>query len=103
MRFPVFSVGFLAIAQTLYALPFSVNQFSTLNITLSRASDTRIKAVVENSGEEKITFVHLNFFGDSAPVKKVSVYKDSKQSLPYMSATRDRLILKQTTRSILTE
>jgi Deuterolysin metalloprotease (M35) family. len=38
---------------------------------------TRIKAVVKNAGNEEVTFVHLNFFRDGAPVKKVAVFKDS--------------------------
>jgi deuterolysin len=57
-------------------LPVEAEQASGLDVTLSQVSDTRIKAVVKNTGNEDVTFVHLNFFRDSAPVKKVAVYKD---------------------------
>lgn len=76
MRFTVFSVAMLGLAQHACALPVEAEQASGLDVTLSQVSDTRIKAVVKNTGNEDVTFVHLNFFRDSAPVKKVAVYKD---------------------------
>jgi deuterolysin len=74
------SAAFLAIAQNVYAFPIEVDQASALDVTLSRVSDTRIKAVVKNTGAENVTFVHLNFFRDSAPVKKVAVYRNGKSA-----------------------
>jgi deuterolysin len=74
MRFAALSTTLLALAVN--ALPVDSDSTSALDITLSRVSDTRIKAVVKNSGNEDVTFVHLNFFRDSAPVKKVNVFKN---------------------------
>jgi deuterolysin len=75
MRLTALSTAVLALAQHAYALPVE-GDASGLDITLSRISDTRIKAVVKNAGKEDVTFVHLNFFRDSAPVKKVGVFKN---------------------------
>lgn len=66
----------LAIAQNVGAVPAGRVQSSGLDVTLSSVRDTRIKAVVRNVGQEEVTFVHLNFFGDKAPVKKVTVYQN---------------------------
>lgn len=77
MRFTTLSTAFLALAQNVYAFPIE-SDLSALDVTLSQVSDTRIKAVVKNTGAENVTFVHLNFFRDSAPVKKVSVYRESE-------------------------
>ncbi|KAJ5388904.1 hypothetical protein N7509_011445 [Penicillium cosmopolitanum] len=79
MRLTVLSAAFLAIAQNVYAFPIEADQASALDVTLSRVSDTRIKAVVKNTGAENVTFVHLNFFRDSAPVKKVAVYQNDDE------------------------
>ncbi|CAI7665928.1 unnamed protein product [Penicillium glandicola] len=79
MRFVAFSTALLALAQHVYALPVEAEEISALDITLSHVTDTRIKAVVKNSGSEDITFVHLNFFRDSAPVKKVNVFKNDAE------------------------
>ncbi|KAF5865996.1 hypothetical protein ETB97_001574 [Aspergillus alliaceus] len=49
---------------------------SGLDVTLSQVNNTRIKAVVKNVGKEEVTFSHLNFFGDAAPVKKVAVFRN---------------------------
>jgi len=76
MRFAALSTALLALAQHACALPVETDETSALDITLSHISDTRIKAVVKNSGSEDVTFVHLNFFRDSAPVKKVDVFKN---------------------------
>lgn len=76
MRFAALSTVLLALAQHVHTLPVETDETSTLDITLSRVTDTRIKAVVKNSGSEDVTFVHLNFFRDTAPVKKVNVFKN---------------------------
>lgn len=81
MKLVALSTALLAIAQNAYALPVETEEASALDITLSHVSDTRIKAVVKNTGSEDVTFVHLNFFRDSAPVKKVEVLKDGMQLL----------------------
>ncbi|KAJ5559188.1 hypothetical protein N7461_003160 [Penicillium sp. DV-2018c] len=78
MRLIALSTAALALAQHAYALPVE-GDASGLDITLSRVSDTRIKAVVKNAGKEDVTFVHLNFFRDSAPVKKVGVFRDDAE------------------------
>lgn len=76
MRFAALSTVLLALAQHVHALPTNADESSALDITLSRVTDTRIKAVVKNSGSEDVTFVHLNFFRDNAPVKKVNIFKN---------------------------
>lgn len=76
MRFAALSTVLLALAQHVHTLPVEADKTSALDITLSRVTDTRIKAVVKNSGSEDVTFVHLNFFRDTAPVKKVNVFKN---------------------------
>lgn len=82
MRFTAFSAALLALAQHVCALPVESNQVSGLDVTLSQVGHTRIKAVVKNAGNEEVTFVHLNFFRDGAPVKKVAVFKDGMPSVP---------------------
>lgn len=76
MRFAGLSTVLLALAQHVHALPVENDGTPALDIILSRITDTRIKAVVKNSGSEDVTFVHLNFFRDTAPVKKVNVFKN---------------------------
>lgn len=76
MRLTALSAAVLALAQHLHALPTQIDQVSGLDVTLSQVNDTRIKAVVKNTGSQDVTFVHLNFFRDSAPVKKVAIYQD---------------------------
>lgn len=85
MKLIALSTALLAVAQNAYALPVETEDASALDITLSRVSDTRIKAVVKNTGSEDVTFVHLNFFRDSAPVKKVDVLKDGTQTSNHSS------------------
>ncbi|KAJ5894889.1 hypothetical protein N7495_006580 [Penicillium taxi] len=68
----------LVLAQQICALPTEINRPS-LEVTLSQVDGTRIKAVVQNTGDESLTFVHLNFFRDSAPVKKVKVYQNNSE------------------------
>ncbi|KAJ5129104.1 hypothetical protein N7526_007270 [Penicillium atrosanguineum] len=79
MHFTAFSTALLALAQYACALPVESDQVSGLDITLSQVDHTRIKAVVKNAGNEEVTFVHLNFFRDSAPVKKVDVFKNNAE------------------------
>ncbi|KAJ5682088.1 uncharacterized protein N7477_002028 [Penicillium maclennaniae] len=79
MHFTAFSTVLLALAQYACAVPVESNQASGLDVTLRQVDHTRIKAVVKNAGNEEVTFVHLNFFRDSAPVKKVAVYKDDAE------------------------
>lgn len=76
MRLTALSAAVLALAQHLHALPTQIDQASGLDVTLSQVNDTRIRAVVKNTGSQDVTFVHLNFFRDSAPVKKVAIYQD---------------------------
>ena len=68
MRFVTFT-GALALVHTALA---------SLNITLSQTGNTLIKAVVKNEGPDDTNFVHYNFFGDTAPVKKVSIYRNGE-------------------------
>ncbi|EPS32975.1 hypothetical protein PDE_07936 [Penicillium oxalicum 114-2] len=79
MRFTVLTTTLLALAQYACAVPVEAGKADALDVTLTQISDTRIKAVVKNTGKEDVTFVHLNFFRDSAPVKKVAVYKDNQE------------------------
>ncbi|KAJ5535530.1 hypothetical protein N7527_001784 [Penicillium freii] len=79
MRFAALSTVLLALAQHVHTLPVETDETSTLDITLTHVTDTRIKAVVKNSGSENVTFVHLNFFRDTAPVKKVNVFKNDAE------------------------
>lgn len=76
MRFTAYSAFLLALAQYVSALPAGTDKTSALHVTLSQIGDTKIKAVVQNTGAEEITFLHLNFFKDHAPVKKVAVYRN---------------------------
>lgn len=76
MRWVTLSAAFLALARHAHTAPVELGQASGLDVTLSQVNDTRIKAIVKNIGDQDVTFVHLNFFRDSAPVKKVAVYQD---------------------------
>ncbi|KAJ5638715.1 hypothetical protein N7528_001105 [Penicillium herquei] len=79
MRFSTFSTVVLVFARHVCALPTEKDKVSGLDVALSQANNTRMKAVVKNIGQEDVTFVHLNFFGDKAPVKKVSVYQNNTE------------------------
>ncbi|KAE8153667.1 neutral protease 2-like protein [Aspergillus avenaceus] len=80
MRFISASSILLALAPVLNAVPVEVaNSASGLDVTLSQVGNTRIKAVVKNTGSEDVTFVHLNFFRDTAPVKKVSLFRNTTE------------------------
>lgn len=91
MRFAALSTVLLALAQHVHTLPVETDKTSALDITLSRVTDTRIKAVVKNSGSEDVTFVHLNFFRDTAPVKKVNVFKNGIPPSPHYRYNADLL------------
>jgi deuterolysin len=76
MHLATVSTVLLSLAQYVYSLPVEADAASALDVALTQLSETRIKAVVKNSGKEDVTFVHLNFFRDSAPVKKVDVFRN---------------------------
>lgn len=82
MRLIAISAVLLAFAQQVCTLPVEPDKASALDVTLSQVSDTGIKAVIKNTGGEEVTFVHLNFFRDSAPVKKVSIYQNGTVAGP---------------------
>lgn len=76
MRF-ITPVALLTLLQSINASPVDVKLNSPgLQVTLSQVDNTRIKAVVQNTGSEEVTFVHLNFFQDASPVKKVSLFRN---------------------------
>lgn len=77
MHLVSFFAAVLVLAQQARTFPAKVNRGPLLNVTLSQMDNTQIKAAVKNIGQEELTFVHLNFFRDSAPVKKVAVYQNS--------------------------
>ena len=93
MRFTVLTTTLLALAQYACAVPVEAGKADALDVTLTQISDTRIKAVVKNTGKEDVTFVHLNFFRDSAPVKKVAVYKDSECARPVSDSRNLEMII----------
>ncbi|KAF4237601.1 hypothetical protein CNMCM8980_002405 [Aspergillus fumigatiaffinis] len=76
MKLTALASAILALVHGALALPAKA---PALDITLSQINNTRVKAVVRNTGSEKITFVHLNFFNDSGPVKKVSLYRNATE------------------------
>ena len=75
MRLITLSAAFLAAASISLAAPTETKP-SALDVTLSQVDNTRIKAIVKNTGDEDISFMHLGSFGDSSPVKKVSIYRN---------------------------
>ncbi|PKY09397.1 deuterolysin metalloprotease family protein [Aspergillus campestris IBT 28561] len=77
MRTPS-AAALLALLPSALAIPVSADSPS-LDVTLTQVGNTRVKAVVKNVGSEDVTFVHLNFFKDSAPVKKVSLFRESSE------------------------
>ena len=89
MRFATVSAALAAFASTAAAVPVSdaASASPSLSVKLSQIDNTRVKAVVTNSGKEDVDFVHLNFFRDSAPVKKVSVFRGSMSSSPSLTVS----------------
>lgn len=84
MRFVASITASVALSVPVLAFPAAVDVKrapSSLDITLSQVSNTLVKAVVQNTGSDELSFVHLNFFKDDAPVKKVAVYRDGKEEL----------------------
>lgn len=72
-----FSV-FLVLAQHVVGMLVKVDKTPSFDVTLSQVDNTRIKAVVTNTDHDDVTFVHLDFFGDSAPVKKVTIHQNGR-------------------------
>ncbi|KAK1145147.1 hypothetical protein N8T08_004580 [Aspergillus melleus] len=97
MRFTLSTL--LALVPALLAAPLEVRDNAGLDVTLSQVGNTRIKAVVKNVGKEEITFVHLNFFKDAAPVQKVALFRNAtavdfqgiKQRVKYQDLSDDAL------------
>ncbi|PLB46386.1 hypothetical protein P170DRAFT_427708 [Aspergillus steynii IBT 23096] len=97
MRFTLSTL--LALVPGLLAAPLEVRDNASLDVTLSQVGNTRIKAVVKNTGKEEVTFVHLNFFKDSAPIQKVALYRNAttidfqgiKQRIKYQDLSDDAL------------
>ncbi|KAL4926144.1 putative penicillolysin/deuterolysin metalloprotease [Aspergillus undulatus] len=87
-------VAFLALLQAAAASPVDVKTSTAgLQVTLSQVDNTKIKAVVQNTGSEEVKFVHLNFFQDASPVKKVSLFRENNelefQGIKYRVKTTD--------------
>ncbi|KAL4867053.1 hypothetical protein BDV12DRAFT_210068 [Aspergillus spectabilis] len=79
MRFTT-PVALLALLQGINASPVDIKVNAPgLHVTLSQVDNTRIRAVVQNTGSEAVTFVHANFFQDASPVKKVSVFRNDNE------------------------
>nr|Q09016.1 RecName: Full=Neutral protease 2 homolog mep20; AltName: Full=Deuterolysin mep20; Flags: Precursor [Aspergillus fumigatus]AAB07644.1 MEP20 [Aspergillus fumigatus] len=76
MKVTILASAILALINGALALPANT---PTLDVTLTQVDNTRIKATVKNTGNEKVTFVHLNFFQDAAPVKKVSLFRNGTE------------------------
>ncbi|KAH2368980.1 hypothetical protein KXW83_006457 [Aspergillus fumigatus] len=76
MKVTILASAILALINGALALPANT---PTLDVTLTQVDNTRIKATVKNTGNEKVTFVHLNFFQDAAPVKKVSLFRNATE------------------------
>lgn len=86
MRFAALSTAVIAFCNNALAAPAQPEPPS-LDVTLSQVENTRVKAVVKNSGNNDVTFVHLNFFKDDAPVQKVSAYRDGTALLLCKNST----------------
>ncbi|PYI04776.1 deuterolysin metalloprotease family protein [Aspergillus sclerotiicarbonarius CBS 121057] len=87
----------LALMQCIMAIPTVPG---SLDVTISQVSNTRIKAKVTNTGNEDLTIVHLNFFGDIAPIKKVSVFRNETEL--EFNGIKMRLVLNNLTLDALT-
>ncbi|KAB8078842.1 neutral protease 2 [Aspergillus leporis] len=79
MRVTALSTAIFALASTAVAAPVAENSSPSLEVKLTQIDNTRVKAVVKNTGNEAVSFVHLNFFKDAGPVKKVSVYRGKNE------------------------
>ncbi|KAL2831475.1 Deuterolysin metalloprotease family-domain-containing protein [Aspergillus cavernicola] len=79
MRF-ITPVALIALLLGATASPVDVKLHAAgLHVTLSQVDNTRIKAIVKNTGAEEVTFVKLNFFQDNSPVKKVSLFRNDNE------------------------
>ncbi|KAL4982933.1 Deuterolysin metalloprotease family-domain-containing protein [Aspergillus falconensis] len=73
-------VALLGMLQAASASPVDIKTSTAgLQVTLSQVNNTRIKAVVQNTGSEEVTFMHMNFFKDASPVKKVSIFRNNDE------------------------
>ncbi|PLN78238.1 neutral protease 2-like protein [Aspergillus taichungensis] len=77
------SAALLAMLPSVFAIPLVEAPYPGLDVTLSQVEDTRIKAVVKNVGTEDVTFVHINFFKDTAPVQKVALYQHDDSEIVF--------------------
>ncbi|PKY03305.1 neutral protease 2-like protein [Aspergillus campestris IBT 28561] len=77
------SAALLVLLPSVFAIPLGEAPSLRLDVTLSRVEDTRIKAVVKNVGSEDVTFVHINFFKDTAPVKKVALFQHDDSEIAF--------------------
>lgn len=97
MKVTILASAILALINGALALPANT---PTLDVTLTQVDNTRIKATVKNTGNEKVTFVHLNFFQDAAPVKKVSLFRNGISSeVPPTPTPRPNILTSQPPRS----
>jgi deuterolysin len=73
-------IALLGMLQAASASPVDIKTSTAgLQVTLSQINNTRIKAVVQNTGSEEVTFMHMNFFKDASPVKKVSIFRNNDE------------------------
>ncbi|KAL6235495.1 neutral protease 2 [Aspergillus navahoensis] len=73
-------IALLGMLQAASASPVDIKTSTAgLQVTLSQVNNTRIKAVVQNTGSEEVTFLHMNFFNDASPVKKVSIFRNNDE------------------------
>ncbi|CBF73605.1 hypothetical protein AN7962.2 [Aspergillus nidulans FGSC A4] len=87
-------IALLGMFQAASASPVDIKTSNAgLQVTLSQINNTRIKAVVQNTGSEEVTFMHMNFFKDASPVKKVSIFRNNDevefQGIKYRVQTDD--------------
>jgi deuterolysin len=61
------------------AIELAKRDSSGLEVTLSQVGNTLVKATVKNTADQDVQLMHLNFFNDAAPIKKVYIYRDGKR------------------------
>nr|C5G8P3.1 RecName: Full=Neutral protease 2 homolog BDCG_00922; AltName: Full=Deuterolysin BDCG_00922; Flags: Precursor [Blastomyces dermatitidis ER-3] len=84
MRSPQSILAIVAFATTAIAgvVPSTekrADDIPELDVKLTQVEGTLVKAVVTNNGDEDLNILNLNFFKDTAPVKKVSVYSQGAE------------------------
>lgn len=89
MRLISISAAFFAVCTSL-AAPIEAKS-SSLDVTLNQVDNTHIKAIIKNTGDEDMTFMHLGSFGDGSPVKIVSVYRNGMYLPP--SAVQSQVLM----------